>query len=63
LGLRDFSEIKRGCREYEDYMAAFYDLKIAKGAEKKASSRPHGSRLTPLERKNPLHTVKAIFMS
>ena len=63
LGLRDFSEIKQGCREYEDYMAAFYDLKIIKRGEEKAPSHSPTRNLSHRGKKSSLLTVKAIFMS
>ena len=63
LGLRSFSEIKQGCREYEDYMASFYGLKIIKKFEPKTSLAHPLSTIPPMERKSSLHTVKAIFMA
>jgi hypothetical protein len=63
LGLRDFSEIKQGCREYEDYMAAFYGLRITKGFKERASSRSPRRGISPWEKKSSLHSVKAIFMA
>jgi hypothetical protein len=63
LGLRDFSEIKQGCREYEDYMAAFYGLKIIKRGKEKAAPHSTARSLPHQGRKSSLLTAKAIFMS
>jgi hypothetical protein len=63
LGLRDLSEIKRGCREYEDYMAAFYGLKIMKSVKAKKSPGGATKNLSPRGKTNSLLTAKAIFMS
>ena len=63
LGLRDLSEIKQGCREYEDYMAAFYGLKIIKKGKEKTSPHSQARSLPQQVKKSSLLTVKAIFMS
>jgi len=61
LGLRDLREIKQGCREYEDYMAAYYGLRIVNGMRRKTSSLRFQTSSTARDRKDPLSTVKAIF--
>ena len=63
LGLRSFSEIKQGCREYEDYVASFYGFKIIKRYEPKTSPVRLTRTISPPERKSSLHIVKAIFMA
>jgi hypothetical protein len=63
LGLRDLSEIKQGCREYEDYMAAFYGLRIIKRGKENASPHSPARNLSHRGKKSSLLTVKRIFMS
>jgi hypothetical protein len=63
LGLRDLSEVKKGCREYEDYMAAFYGLNIIKRSKDKPSPHSPARSLSHRGKKSSLLTAKAIFMA